>query len=491
MATGLSRVRPLQAQAISLRSNPALALGAAVPLCAVVVGAALAADARMGVALLLGLIFAPIALLNLQLALVLWFPLIFLEGLSAFNLAAKAGGLVITAAWFGAITRNSAVAAPVLRRHTGLVLAVSGLLLWYSLSLLWAEDLQMVGADLWHWYAVALLMLVVATTVTTARVARMMVAAFVVGALLAVGHGIVTGGLTAATTAVETASEGRLEGAQGDPNFLAAGIVPAMILAAALFVTTRNPLARWPLGGAIALLALGLVASESRGGAVAAAAATVAAFVLFKHRRAWVLAFVTVVLGVAAAWFTVSPSALDRITAFDNGGSGRTELWTVAMRMAEANPVLGVGLNNYPVVSGDYVREPGTLSRLDLIVDRAQVTHNVYVQLLAETGVVGLGLFLAVALGSLYAAYSAARRYDARGDPSLATLSRGVLVATIGLLASSFFISNGVDKRLWVLFALGPALLAVALRQEREPPAGGDGLSGERGGVPLARAARA
>ena len=44
-------------------------------------------------------------------------------------------------------------------------------------------------------------------------------------------------------------------------------------------------------------------------------------------------------------------------------------------------------------------------------------------------------------------------------------LARGVLLATIGFLASSFFLSDGIDKRLWVLFGLGPAMLAVASKR--------------------------
>ena len=52
---------------------------------------------------------------------------------------------------------------------------------------------------------------------------------------------------------------------------------------------------RWPLLAAIAILGLGLAASESRGGLVAAAMALVAACIFFKERRAQVL----VLLGVA------------------------------------------------------------------------------------------------------------------------------------------------------------------------------------------------
>jgi hypothetical protein len=44
-------------------------------------------------------------------------------------------------------------------------------------------------------------------------------------------------------------------------------------------------------------------------------------------------------------------------------------------------------------------------------------------------------------------------------------LARAVVVATIGMLVAAFFLSDGVDRRLWILFALGPATLAIAERR--------------------------
>jgi O-antigen ligase len=473
-------VSGLTARLPALRADP---LSMVVPLAVIgaagIVGIAFAVNVQLGVAALLGLICFSVAIQNLQLSLVVWFPLVFLEGLPAFNLAAKAGGLLIVGVWFVWMTRNREHVADVLRRDSGLWTALALLLLWCTLSLFWAEDRGMVLADLWHWYAVALLMLIVATTVSDTRVLRWIVFAFVAGAFLTVSQGIAAGGLSTSASAIETATEGRLEGGQKDPNFLAAGIAPAMILALAAFTALRGRPGRWWLIAILGILALGLAASESRGGALAALAAAVAALFVFKNRRLETMAVLAVAIGVAAAWFSVSPSAWERVTDFDSGGSGRDELWQVAWRMAEDNPVHGVALNNYPTMAAEYVDQPGGLARLDLIVDRAQVVHNAYLQLLAETGLIGLGLFFAVAFGSMRAAWRSADRFRLRGDESSETLARGVVVAMVALMAASTFISNGVDKRLWVLFGLGPALMAMSSRPAREPLAGFDGLDDE------------
>jgi hypothetical protein len=40
--------------------------------------------------------------------------------------------------------------------------------------------------------------------------------------------------------------------------------------------------------------------------------------------------------------------------------------------------------------------------------------------------------------------------------------SRGWLIALVGVLTANAFLSAGYSKQLWLLLALGPALLAVA-----------------------------
>jgi O-antigen ligase len=283
--------------------------------------------------------------------------------------------------------------------------------------------------------------------------------------MLSVIYGIATGALTADPSAVAPA-QGRFSGGAGDPNFFAAAIVAGIMLAMVLFVTARRGGERSLAAGCVGLLALALAASQSRGGMIAGVVLVLAALVLFKRQRAWVLAFVAVVAAVIAAWFSVSPSAWERIQDVDNGGSGRTDLWTLSWRAFEDNPITGVGLFNYSAAAPDYTDESGALSRIDLLMRHEhEVVHNAYLQVLSDTGVVGLVLFLTVIGASVAAAVRAARRFEALGDRAMETISRGVVAATVGVLAASFFISNEVDKRLWVLLAVGPALLAVASRQ--------------------------
>ncbi len=47
-------------------------------------------------------------------------------------------------------------------------------------------------------------------------------------------------------------------------------------------------------------------------------------------------------------------------------------------------------------------------------------------------------------------------------------MSRCALLAIVGFMTSNFFLSGEFSKQLWLVFALGPALLDLARRQRRD-----------------------
>ena len=101
-----------------------------------------------------------------------------------------------------------------------------------------------------------------------------------------------------------------------------------------------------------------------------------------------------------------------------------------------------------------------------LIVDQPHVAHNIYLQQLAETGRRRARAAAGVIAASCERRMRAARRFDAAGRAPLATLARAVgWSRMIGFLTASLFISDSTDKRLWIVLALGPALLVVARRR--------------------------
>jgi O-antigen ligase len=434
---------------------------------AMAVGVITAGRPSLGVGVLVGLIYAPLVLINLPVGIALWIALVFSQHLSIVSIAPNAALILIGLAWLGGIRERAPVIREVLARHKGLVFAFACLLGWVTLSMLWARSVGQVSSDFWQWYVAAVLVLIVSTTFTSAKSVKILLALFVAGAVVSVLVGLIASNLSSSLSAIDTAThtEGRLQGGGGDPNYLAAGLVPAMVVAAGLVTVTRSAIGRWSLMGALGLLAVGLAATESRGGLLAAVVAISLAALIYRGRRGQILMLLAVAASVGAVWFTTSPGAWHRVTSFNGGGNGRSDIWRVAWEIGKDHPIAGVGLNNFMVVSPDYTRRPGTLRNVQMIVDHPHVVHNVYLQLLAEVGVVGLGLYFVVVLALLASSWHAARRFDEIGETGLASLARAVLIASVGTLAASVFISNVTDDRVWVLLGVGPALLVIASRR--------------------------
>jgi O-antigen ligase len=294
----------------------------------------------------------------------------------------------------------------------------------------------------------------------------------VIGALVSALIGLLGASLTTSADALSLAAEDRrrLGSFLDDPNYLAAGLVAAAVVATGL-LRGRRPLANIALIVGMAVLTVSAAATESRGALIAAGVAAIAALLFYSGRRAQVLVLLAALTAVVAMWFSVNPNAWQRISEFDSSGTGRTALWKVAWRITEDHPVNGVGLDNFVEEAPKYTREPGQLEVVRNIAERPHVTHNVYLQFLAELGFVGLMLFLALLIGCMRAAWLAGRVFDAKQDGAMAALARGCLVALIAFAAASFFISDGNDVRLWLLMSLGPIMYGVAARSPTPPVA--------------------
>lgn len=206
---------------------------------------------------------------------------------------------------------------------------------------------------------------------------------------------------------------------------------------------------------ALAVVALGamlaaLFFSYSRGAwiAVAAALAATALLTLVRSRRAavWLAALVLVVLAVVALGeIQVVPNIVaerfatvsDYLTFDDVRGVRandenfalveRRAHWQAALGMFEDSPWLGVGFGNYAVAYPDYA--------LPRWADPLGHAHNYYLNVLAETGVVGFVPFIVWCAAAFLIAWRAARR--SRGWR--AGLLAGVFGMFVALSIHNFF----------------------------------------------------
>lgn len=240
-------------------------------------------------------------------------------------------------------------------------------------------------------------------------------------------------------------------GGHVNPNRFGSCLLVPLAFGLARFLTARH---RWARIFALFLLvitSLGLLLTMSRGVTIAAVVTVLVFFYRLnslklgslrpKVRRLLVLS-VVLAIGLAAvmpASFFVrfQQSATDR-------GSGRLDIWTAGLVMFTHYPVLGAGLNNFPVV---YTKYAGYASKL-YSSDGADA-HNAYLAIAVEEGLVGLLLFLMV----IKKQFQIVSRCRARivGSPIMLVCCEA---AFCGMLVVCLFGNFLWDKAFWFAWVL-------------------------------------
>jgi putative inorganic carbon (HCO3(-)) transporter len=414
-----------------------------------------------------GLLFVLAASRELALGVALFTVLLFVQripgtpttGLTVVKLA----GTVLAILWMGRVIDRRSTLPFLLSRHPVFAYAVLLFPGWAFASTLWAESVADARISAFRLAQGALLLFIVFSAVRERRHVLWVLWAFAGGAMLTALIGL--GGATATEDVGPYAETIRLAGGIGDPNELAAILVPSLAVTVGLLATTQTPPVRLGLLAMLLVMALALFLTQSRGGLVALAVTSIVAPVFAGPARPRVLAVVLTIAAFAISYYTLvaPPEQLERVTSFAAaGGTGRQDLWAISLKMFADRPVLGVGAGNFVVVEPRYAIRDIDLQRPDLVVDTPQGAHNTYLHELTELGVVGAVVLAAVLLGALGLAIRAIRRLEREEDRALELLARSLVVGVVGMLAAFSFISAAHQEQLWLLLGVLAALGTVA-----------------------------
>lgn len=414
---------------------------------------------QYGLLAAVGVTFAAIVIKDLTFGFVMFTGLSFLDLLSSSGSfsGTKVIGGVLFVSWLARMaTRRSADQASFVSENPALVVALVAMLGWSALSFAWAESPSAALGGTSRYLLDMMLIPLAFAAIRERRHVAWVLAAFVVGAVLSCLYGFIHPAAQGFT--------GRLTGSLGDPNAEATVLAAAIAMLIGLMGVIRDS-ARLKLAALVGVIIMftGLVTTLSREGLLALAAVMVGAVIFggrWRGRAAMLLA-----IGVAATggyYFVVAPlAARQRVTMADT--SGRTSIWTIAWRVFNAHPVLGVGTDNFILAERNYVNQPGAVIATYIIV-APRVAHDAYLEALVDLGIPGLLTLLAVLGCCIGAAVRATRIFERLGDVQMELISRAVVLALAGVLTGDLFVSSEYAKFLWIPLALCPVLLGLARR---------------------------
>jgi O-antigen ligase len=441
--------------------SPLTLLVAVVAALAALVGVVSGVAPRFGILAAIGVTFVALVFADLLIgfaAMVLFAFLEMLTSLGGVSLAKVTGALLVVA-WLAVVSGGGRRTRNFFAERPGLTYLLLAFLGWNAISLVWSPDNGAAVSSVMRYTLNVILMPIAYTAVRERRDVVRILAVVVGGASIAAISAVLV------PPNPDAAAAGRATGTIGDPNELAAALVVGLAIAGAFAVNRFvSPLMRLVSAGAGALCLLGILVSLSRGGLLGVGGALIVAVVMGGRWRGRVLATCGALALVAVGYFAFVASlpAKERVLNVSGGGTGRLDLWTVALRMIDAHPIQGVGSGQFPSSSVHYLLQPGAIQRGDLILSTPKVAHNTYLNIVAEVGLVGGALFATIVLTCVACACIAVQRLRRDGDERLEILARGVVVGIGGYLVALLFISESYSKLFWILMALGPVLLAVA-----------------------------
>lgn len=183
-----------------------------------------------------------------------------------------------------------------------------------------------------------------------------------------------------------------------------------------------------------------LLMTQSRGGLLAFIAMLLAGVAFFPVSRATRITVFGGVLTVIAAYIALVQYLPERYSSLTEGDIGRLAIWTVAIDQFSGAPIAGIGYGGFRDVAAGY---------LQFILD----THNLYLKLLAETGILGAGMYLTLKIMAMRFA-AAARRAS--------NLERVLAFAVVGSIVTEL-VHGLVDVMLEVPQIASLSFLLLAL----------------------------
>jgi O-antigen ligase len=174
-----------------------------------------------------------------------------------------------------------------------------------------------------------------------------------------------------------------------------------------------------------------------------------------------VIVGVAILAAIAYALLPAAEKARFATAGKDSTSIQRFDYWRGGLKMIEHHPFLGVGYFNFPVV---YATQDPT----KLWHGKAQLPHNIFIQVGTDAGLIGLGIFLVLIYRNFKITRDIRRACARNADaPAFApSVARGLAVTALGFVIAGQFNTVAYYPFLWINLALTVALFNIVSRSE-------------------------
>ncbi len=269
----------------------------------------------------------------------------------------------------------------------------------------------------------------------------------------------------------------RAQGPLGDPNRYGQILIVMVPFGLMLAMRSRTWRARTLAAGLTAATLLGIFLTYSRGTMLILLIIPILMRMLGCLRTRHLALGAVVAVGLVAI---VAPGTLKRVSSIagvqalvssqgdaeaDGAIRGRTTAMLAALNAFRDHPVLGVGPGSYtPHYSVEYMANPEIAFRVRTTQRRA---HSLYLEMAAETGLIGLLVFLSIpawiALRLVFL-----RRTWLRRNPEHALWAGAFLVALFAYFGTAVFLHLAFQRYYWLLLGLSAAAVHVLSPREAD-----------------------
>jgi probable O-glycosylation ligase (exosortase A-associated) len=289
------------------------------------------------------------------------------------------------------------------------------------------------------------------------------------------GYGIIIGGATvlggAGPMSKATADVNGVGGYSSyfyaNASELGLGLCIAYPISYYLFRATANKWLRLVFLGLTGLFIWSIVVTGSRGAFVGFVATLV--YILYKEKKLIVGLIVAAFLA-APATYLVSDEYVNRIKSIgeykeDVSVEIRFQVWRAALSMIADHPLFGVGTGNFATAYGSFYKAAGDLSSYTS-------PHNIFVQVFAELGLLGIVVYLAFIAAIFYLNRKTRQMLRAIDDArNLVLYTHGIDVALLGYIVAGQFITATYYPHLFQFSVWASAIYLMARNMVNEKKA--------------------